>query len=57
MRPTIEYVERKFDEFNKLCFGGKLPKLPFKISNARNFLGQITFFQEKNAPSIIAKLY
>lgn len=48
MRPTVEYVEHKFDEFNALIFGGKLPKLPFKISNARTFLGQIKFFQEKN---------
>lgn len=48
MRPSVEYVERKFDEFNKLIFGGKLPKLPFKISSARTFLGQIKYFQEKN---------
>lgn len=48
MRATKEYVEQKFDEFNKLIFEGKLPKLPFKISCARTFLGQVTFFQEKN---------
>lgn len=48
MRPSIEYVEGKFDEFNALIFGGKLPKLPFKISSARTSLGQIKFFHEKN---------
>lgn len=48
MTPTLEYVKQKFDEFNKLCFGGKLPELPFKLSNARTFLGQVRFFQEKN---------
>lgn len=37
MRPSVEYVERKFDEYNALIFGGKLPKLPFKISSARLF--------------------
>lgn len=48
MKASVAYVERKFNEFNEQMFGGKLPKLPFKISNARTFLGQITFFQEKN---------
>jgi hypothetical protein len=48
MRATIEYIEQKFDEFNKLMFRGRLPKLPFKISDSRTFLGQIKFFQEKN---------
>lgn len=48
MRPSVEYVERKFDEYNALIFGGKLPKLPFKISSARTFLGQIKYFREKN---------
>lgn len=48
MRPSVEYVERKFEEFNTLIFGGKLSKLPFKISNARTFLGQIKYFREKN---------
>lgn len=49
MIPTIEYVERKFNEFNALCFGGKLPLLPFKLSDARTFLGMVQFYREKNA--------
>jgi hypothetical protein len=48
MRPSVEYVERKFEEFNNLIFGGKLPKLPFKITSARTFLGQVKYFREKN---------
>lgn len=48
MRPSVAYVEQKFNEFNAQIFGGKLPKLPFKISSARTFLGQVKFFQEKN---------
>lgn len=48
MTPTVEYIKSKFDEFNQLCFEGKLQPLPFKLSNSRTFLGQVTFFQEKN---------
>ena len=48
MIPTLDYIKSKFDEFNALCFEGKLQPLPFKLSNARTFLGQVTFFQEKN---------
>ena len=43
MRPTIDYIQRKFDEFNTLCFQGKLPPLPIKLSNARTFLGQLCY--------------
>lgn len=39
MRPTIDYVQRKFDEFNALCFEGMLPPLPLKMSNAGRALG------------------
>lgn len=39
MIATVEYVERKFREFNEMCFDGALPMLPIKTSNARTFLG------------------
>lgn len=48
MRPTLEYIERKFNEFNELCFGGELPALPFRISSARTFLGQISYVKKRN---------
>ncbi|MBE6339834.1 MAG: hypothetical protein E7069_03715 [Bacteroidales bacterium] len=48
MIPTLEYVKAKFSEFNDLCFEGKLPLLPFKLSNARTFLGQVRFVRDKN---------
>lgn len=47
MRPSVDYVERNFDKFNALIFGSNLPKLPFKISSARTFLGHIKYFREK----------
>lgn len=39
MRATREYAERKFDEFNRRMFEGKLPKLPVELSDAKTFLG------------------
>ena len=43
MRPTADYIQRRFDEFNRLCFGGKLPPLPIRLSNARTFVGQLAY--------------
>lgn len=48
MIASLEYIERKFKEYNELCFEGKLKPLPFKLSNARTFLGQVAFMREKN---------
>lgn len=39
MRADLDYVKRKFDEFNRLCFGGELPPLPLRLSNSRSALG------------------
>lgn len=39
MRPTLEYVQTKFDEFNKLYFEGRLQPVPIAISMARGRLG------------------
>lgn len=39
MKATVEYIERKFEEFNKQMFGGRLPKIPIVLSDAKSFLG------------------
>ena len=39
MKVTIPYIEQKFEEFNRLIFAGKLPKLPIELSDAKTFLG------------------
>lgn len=41
MKPTIDYIERRFDEFNSLCFDSRLPKPLFRITNARSYLGKM----------------
>lgn len=47
MKASLAYIERKFKEYNELCFEGELKPLPFKLSNARTFLGQVAFMREK----------
>ena len=48
MKATIDYVKKKFNEYNELCFEGKLKPLPFRLSHARTALGQVKFMKEKN---------
>lgn len=43
MKATIEYIERRFAEFNQQMFEGKLQPLPFKLTSARTFLGQLRY--------------
>jgi len=43
MKATVEYVEKKFDEFNQLCFNGSLPRVKVAMSDARTFLGKYTW--------------
>lgn len=40
MTATITYIEQKFSEFNRMMFGGKLPRIPVELSDAKTFLGQ-----------------
>lgn len=48
MIATIQYIEKKFDEFNALCFAGTLPKLPIELSDAKTFLGMCVYKKRKN---------
>ena len=43
MIPTLEYLEERFGTFNELCFGGALPRIPIKVSNARTFVGRLQY--------------
>ena len=43
MKPTIEYIENKFREFNHLVFDDKLPILHIQLSNAKTFLGMLVY--------------
>lgn len=43
MRPTQEYIERRFHEFNQQYFSGQLPTVPVRLTSARTYLGQLGF--------------
>ena len=47
MKPTIEYIQAHFDEYNRQYFGGTLPPLPIKLSHAKGFLGKVTFVRRR----------
>lgn len=40
MKPTIQYIQQKFKEFNSQMFEGKLVMPPIQLSKARTFVGQ-----------------
>ena len=56
MKPTISYIEHKFEEFNNQMFGGKLPKIPVELSDAKTFLGQCVY-KKKRKPFGKTELY
>ena len=43
MKADRQYIERKFEEFNRQMFAGKLPPIPIELSDAKTFLGQCVF--------------
>ncbi len=43
MEITVPYIQGKFNEFNEMIFGGKLPPIPVRLSDAKTFLGQIAY--------------
>lgn len=47
MKPTLDYIQARFDEYNARFFDGTLPPLPIKLSNARTFLGKVTFVRRR----------
>lgn len=49
MKATIPYIEKKFDEFNRRIFGGKLPRLPIELSDAKTFLGVCVYKKRRMA--------
>ena len=47
MIPTVEFIEKKFAEFNTSMFEGKLPMLPIVLSTAKTFLGACSYRRRK----------
>ncbi len=53
MRPDLPYIKAKFKEYNDAFFGGELPELPIRLSNARTTLG--CFVRPRNYPSSLER--
>ena len=47
MKATIDYIQKRFDEYNELYFGETLPTLPIRLSHAKGFLGKVTFVRRR----------
>lgn len=43
MKATLEYIEKRFEEYNALYFGGSLPPVSIKLSHAKGFLGKLSY--------------
>lgn len=43
MTPTIPYIEDKVRTYNARYFDNSLPPIPVKLSNAKGFLGKLTY--------------
>lgn len=48
MEISIEYIASKVSEYNKLMFGGELPPLDIRLSNARTFVGKLHYLKHRN---------
>lgn len=40
MRPTLDYVKEKFNEYNLKIFGGRLPEVPVTLCGVSSFVAQ-----------------
>ncbi|MDE6384146.1 MAG: SprT-like domain-containing protein [Paramuribaculum sp.] len=43
MRPDQDFVEGRYDEFNRRMFGGRLPKVRMRLAQARTYLGKCIY--------------
>ena len=44
----IPYIEEKFDAFNKLIFGGELPRIPIVLGSATSVVGAFSYKARRN---------
>ena len=52
MKPTLEYIRKKYPLFNQWYFGGKLPDVPIIMSNAATFLGKVDYTKKRTLHGI-----
>ena len=47
VKASVEYIQAHLDAYNRLYFGGQLPAIPIKLSQAKGFLGKVTFVRKR----------
>lgn len=47
MKATVDFVQRKFAEFNRLIFGGALPELPILLTGDIGALGKCCYVERR----------
>lgn len=48
MIPTLDFVQKRFDEFNTLVFESSLPPVTIKMSHAKSYLGKLQFRRQRS---------
>lgn len=48
MKATVEYIERKFEEFNRLMFSGRLKPVAIQLTPSRRSLGKVRYLRDKD---------
>lgn len=43
MQPTIDYIREHFELYNRMLFGGTLTVPPIRLTNARTYMGMLTY--------------
>lgn len=43
MRVTLDFVKKRFDDFNSRYFNSELPAIPIRITNARSYVGKVVY--------------
>lgn len=47
MKATIPFIEDSFRKFNERYFENSLPEIPIRLSNAKGFLGKLTYSRKR----------
>lgn len=48
MTPTMPYIQDAFRRFNQRYFDNSLPEIPIRLSNAKGFLGKLTYSRKRS---------
>ena len=43
MKPTVDYIREHFELYNRMMFGGTLTVPPIHLTNARTYMGMLTY--------------